>query len=98
MEKSPPRFKKYIFVCENSRDPSVRESCGPRGGTQIFDKLKAAVKERGLEGQIRVSRTGCLDICAMGPNVLIYPDTISYKFVKPGDVDEIIREQIEPTP
>ena len=95
MEKSNPRFNKYIFVCENSRNPSEeRKSCGPRGGVAICEKLKAAVKERGLQSKIRVTRTGCLDVCEQGPTVLIYPDNVWYKFVKPGDVEEIIREQI----
>ena len=107
MEKSPARFKKYIFVCGNSRPPGDdpgkslsrdgRESCGPRGGYDICDKLKAAVKERGLQGEIRVSKTGCLDVCAQGPNVLVYPDNVWYKKVSLKDIDQIIEEQITPS-
>jgi len=88
MEVTAPQFKKYIFVCENERDSGV--CCAPEG-MKIRESLKKAVKERGLASKIRVSRTGCLDVCAKGPNVLIMPDNIWCKGVSPGDLDEIIR-------
>ena len=38
------------------------------------------------------SRTGCLGLCGVGPNVSIYPDNIIYKSVKVEDVKEIVME------
>ena len=88
MESATPRFKKYIFVCENRRDEGA--CCGP-ASERIRERLKDAVKARGLEGTIRVSRSGCLDVCAEGPNVLISPDNVWLKHVSESDVEEILR-------
>ena len=59
-------------------------------GAHIREQLKSAVKERGLAGQIRVSRSGCLDVCSEGPNVLLMPDDIWFKRVAASDVEAIV--------
>lgn len=59
-------------------------------GVKIREELKKAVKERGLERTIRVSRTGCLDVCSEGPNVLLMPDNVWFKRVSKNDVEEIL--------
>ncbi len=87
MQESSPRFKKYLFVCEHSRDDGA--CCSPEGG-KIREILKERVKARGLSGVIRVSRSGCLDVCAEGPNVLLAPDYVWFSRVVEGDIDAII--------
>jgi len=88
MQSSKPHFLKYIFVCENKREEGA--CCGPRGGERLREFLKKAVKERGLADKVRVSRSGCLDVCSEGPNVLLMPDNIWFKRVREVDVEEII--------
>ncbi|PIQ86202.1 MAG: ferredoxin [Candidatus Omnitrophica bacterium CG11_big_fil_rev_8_21_14_0_20_45_26] len=92
MEISQPAFEKYIFVCENER-PDGR--CCGRLGSEIRDLLKQIVRERGLARKIRVSRTGCLDVCQQGPNVLIMPDNIWYKQVTIHDVNRILDDALK---
>ena len=89
MNTGAPRFKKYLFVCENSRDDGA--CCMPHG-ERIRESLKKTVKERGLASQIRVSRSGCLDLCAEGPNVLLMPDNKWFSRVLPEDLEEVLRE------
>ena len=91
MERSEPRFKRYLFVCENER--ADLDCCMPVG-LKIHEKLKKAVKERGLSDRVRVSRSGCLDACAEGPNVLMMPDNIWFKRVTEGDVEEILKASL----
>ena len=54
--------------------------------------MKDAVKNKGLSHRIRVSRSGCLDVCSEGPNVLLMPDNVWFKRVSENDVEKIIRE------
>lgn len=96
VQKSHPHFQKYIFVCLHERGPGEEESCGPKGAQGLLDKLKACVKEKKLSGKIRVSKTGCMDVCAKGPNILVYPDNVWYQGVEPDDISTIIKEQIDP--
>ncbi len=88
MEWSVPKFQKYVFVCENSRQEG---DCCSQKGARLRELLKTAVKERGYSSKVRVSRSGCLDACADGPNVLVMPDNVWFKRAAEGDVDEILR-------
>ena len=87
METSAPAFRKYIFVCENER--AEGRCCAPEG-SRLRELLKEKVNGRGLSEKVRVSRSGCLDVCAQGPNVLLMPDNLWFKRVAESDVDEII--------
>ena len=88
MQTVLPKFRKYIFVCENER---AQGDCCGHAGKNIREKLKELVKEKGLTRDIRVSRSGCLDVCSEGPNVLLMPDNVWFKRVGEGDVEEILR-------
>lgn len=88
METASPKFQKYVFICENSR---LEGDCCSEKGTRLRELLKSAVKERGYAAKVRVSRSGCLDTCADGPNVLVMPDNVWFKRVAETDVDEILR-------
>lgn len=89
MKTNPPRAKKYLFVCENAREDG--RCCMPQGA-QIREKLKKAVKDKGLAGQVRVSRSGCLDMCEEGPNVLLMPDNKWFSGVGLDDLEPILKE------
>ena len=90
MRKENLPFKKHIFVCVNERDEGA--CCGPAGGTQIREQLKQLVKDKGLKGTIRVSQSGCMDQCAKGPNVMVFPDNIWYLGVTQADIPRIFEE------
>ncbi len=89
MEVHKPRFKKYLFVCENTRE---KGSCCMPQGERLRESLKNRVKESGLSSSVRVSRSGCLDLCEQGPNVLLMPDNRWFSGVSEGDLDKIMRE------
>ncbi|HTL69906.1 MAG TPA: (2Fe-2S) ferredoxin domain-containing protein [Candidatus Eisenbacteria bacterium] len=92
METSLPAYKKYLFVCENSREEG--RCCAP-DGNRLRELLKQSAKEKGLAGRVRVSRAGCLDSCAEGPNVLLMPDNVWFKRVRENDVEAILRRAAE---
>ena len=89
MEVSRPRFQKYLFVCENTRADG--SACCGAAGASLYLKLKEAAKAAGFAGRVRVSRTGCLDACADGPNVLLMPDNTWFKKVSESDIDSILK-------
>ena len=95
MESKPSPYLKHLFVCVNRRDPGVT-CCSHTGGEAIKEKLKAFVKDNGLKGKVRVSSSGCMDLCAQGPNVMVEPDHRWYHHVTLEEVDRIIEEQLAP--
>jgi (2Fe-2S) ferredoxin len=52
--------------------------------------LKDTVNEKGWKGKVRISTSGCLGLCAKGPNVIIYPQKVWFSEVFPDDVVEIV--------
>ena len=81
------RFRHHVFVCENRRpDDDPRGCCAAKGSEEIRDAFKAEIHRRGLKGQIRANGAGCLDNCAQGPTVVVYPEGVWYTGVTPDDV------------
>lgn len=58
-----------LLVCNHRRRGAG--SCAATGGEPLRDALIAAVAARGLDW--RVSGTGCLGHCALGPNLKAAP-------------------------
>src|SRR3954452_10659812 len=89
------KFERHIFVCTNVRDASnPRGCCDPTGQAELPKALKAKLTERGLKGEVRANKSGCLDQCEHGPNLVVYPEGVWYGHVTPADVDEIIESHI----
>ena len=85
--------EKLILVCLNERADG-RASCLPRGAAEVHARLKGWVREHGLSGRVRVSRTGCLDQCALGVTVVVLPEFCWYGEVTPEDADRIIADHL----
>ncbi len=47
------------------------------------------------KGKVRVNRAGCLDRCAEGPVLVVYPEAVWYTYVDQEDVDEIIESHLK---
>lgn len=86
-------FQKHIFICVNERpDDDPRGSCK---GDALVAAFKTAMKKHGVSNRdVRANRAGCLDHCAAGPTVVVYPEAVWYGHVKVEDVDEIVRDHI----
>lgn len=97
MEKGEVPYEAIVFVCTNRREEGERVSCadGGRPGDKVRDLLKARVGELGLKGRVRVSASGCMDLCEEGPNVMVFKRTgerVWYKGVSEADLPRILAE------
>ena len=59
-----------------------------------MDNLRAAIKEHGLENDVKVVQTGCFGFCAQGPIVKVMPDNVFYVQVTPEDAKEIVETHV----
>jgi (2Fe-2S) ferredoxin len=90
-----PRYDYHIFICENSRDKSdPRGCCADKGSKNIRAVLKRRLKELGCHYRVRANAAGCLDACAHGPSMVIYPQGVWYGGVSEEDVEEIVQRHI----
>jgi len=91
-----PRPERQVLVCVNQRPAGhPRGSCAEKGSQQLFDQLKALLRERGLDGKVMLNRTYCLKHCSRGPTLAVQPDNVWYAGVAPSDLDEICAEHLE---
>ncbi|RZP31168.1 (2Fe-2S) ferredoxin domain-containing protein [bacterium] len=89
------KYNKHIFICVNDRgSDNQRQSCAKCGGMDIRMKFVKLINKHGLKGTVRANKSGCLDVCELGPAIVIYPDEIWYTNVQLDDVDEIFQSNI----
>ena len=89
------RFRHHVFVCENRRpDDDPRGCCAAKGSEAIRDALKDEIKRRGLKRSVRANSAGCLDSCADGPSIVVYPEGVWYGHVTLADVPEIVESHL----
>ena len=101
MERQRVPYQKILFVCVNRREPP-EACCAQRDSDALAAALKARIKALDLARHVRVSKSGCQDLCANGPNVMVFPDYVWYHGVGQQDVERIVQETVHglqpPTP
>lgn len=75
--------KKHVLVCTASH-------CAQKGANEVIGKLRLEIVRRSLDAEILVNNCGTIDLCDIGPNMVIYPDNIIYRGVTTKDLPEII--------
>ena len=90
-----PKFQRHVFICTNERDPSDdRGCCSARGSKEVVEAFKKQLHEAGLKRIVRPNKAGCLDQCAQGVTVVVYPEQVWYGGVKVEDVGSIVEEHL----
>ncbi|HSF68026.1 MAG TPA: (2Fe-2S) ferredoxin domain-containing protein [Nitrospiraceae bacterium] len=90
-----PRFARHIFVCTNQRDSDdPRGSCSKLGSEALHACFKQETKRLNLKNVVRANKAGCLDHCAQGPSVVIYPEGVWYQVKSEADVTEIMERHV----
>ncbi len=88
-------YQYHVFFCINQRANS-EACCGQFNAQAMRDYAKQRTKELGLhkEGKCRINTAGCLNRCAEGPVIVVYPEAIWYTYVDQSDIDEIIESHL----
>ena len=95
MREPAPKYRKHILICVNERAEGHRKgSCSRCGGPELRARFVQLISDHGLKGQVRASKTYCLDACELGPVVAIYPDDVWYVGVRPDDADAIFAASV----
>ena len=93
-------YKRHIFMCTNVRpEGHPRGCCMARaeamGGVEkVRGYAREKARQLGIEG-IRLNAAGCLDRCEYGPNMVIYPEGVWYRYESTQDIDEILETHVK---
>ena len=84
-------YKYHVFFCTNLRE-NGDACCQHHEAQAMRDYAKARIKALGIAGVsgVRINQAGCLDRCALGPVLVVYPQGTWYTYVDKADIDEII--------
>ena len=89
-------YERHVFFCLNER--AAEQACCARFNAQAaFEHCKTLVKAAGLAGpgKVRVNKAGCLDRCAAGPVLVVYPEAVWYSYVDLDDIEEIVTSHLQ---
>lgn len=88
-------YERHVFVCENRREADdPKGCCSAKGSAEIRSRLKKLAKDAGLKGRVRINAAGCLDQCAHGVTIVVYPEAVWYGAVTIADAEEIFRSHV----
>ena len=80
-------YRSHVLVCGGT-------GCTSSNSTAIIEALETQIAEKGLSEEIKVIRTGCFGLCALGPIMIVYPEGSFYSQVKVEDIPEIVEEHL----
>ena len=80
-------YRSHVLVCGGT-------GCTSSHSAEIIAEFEKEIAEKGLADEIKVIRTGCFGLCALGPIVVVYPEGAFYSQIKGEDVPEIVDEHL----
>jgi (2Fe-2S) ferredoxin len=84
----------HILVCNSYRIAGAAQgACNRKNAPAMIQYLTEGVADRGLDAVI--SSTGCLNVCAQGPVVVVHPQNVWYGGVESEDAMDEILDAIE---
>ena len=80
-------IRSHIMVCTGT-------GCTSSDSPKLITAFEEELKLEGMDQEVRVVKTGCFGLCAMGPIVMVFPEGACYTRVTVDDVHEIVAEHI----
>ncbi len=77
----------HVLVCAGA-------GCVSSGCKAVEESLVQAVRNLGLADEVRIVETGCMGPCDLGPVIVVYPEGVFYRKVKPEDAPVIAEEHL----
>lgn len=75
--------ERHILACTGNH-------CNQKGAAQVINRLRFELMRRKMNDRIMLNTCGTIDLCDIGPNLVIYPDNIVYSNITESDIPEIV--------
>ncbi len=80
-------YRSHVLVCGGT-------GCTSSNSAAIIEALEKEIEAKGLKDEVKVIKTGCFGLCALGPGMVVYPGGCFYSEVKVENVPEIVEEHL----
>lgn len=80
--------RKHVLIC-------TAQHCMQKGAHTVAGRLRIELKRKGLDVDVFANTCDSIDLCDIGPNILVYPDRIIYHGVTTKDIPDLI-ESLRP--
>ncbi|MBE6605658.1 MAG: NADH-quinone oxidoreductase subunit NuoF [Ruminococcaceae bacterium] len=80
-------IRSHVLICAGT-------GCTSSGSIAVSDALEKELAAKGLTDEIKIVKTGCFGLCALGPVMIIYPEGTFYSRVTAEDIPEIVEEHL----
>ncbi len=80
-------IRSQVLICGGT-------GCTSSGSVTLIEEFEKHIAENGLSEEVKIVKTGCFGLCALGPVVIVYPDGTFYSRVQKDDVAEIVSEHL----
>ncbi|MBQ3064757.1 MAG: NADH-quinone oxidoreductase subunit NuoF [Clostridia bacterium] len=82
---SASKYKRNVLVCGGT-------GCTSSHSEDIIKAFNEEIEKHNLTDEVKVVRTGCFGLCALGPIVIVYPEGCFYSMIEKENVPEIVEE------
>lgn len=76
---------KQVLICAGT-------GCSSSNSEKIISAFQKEILKNNIEKSVKIVKTGCFGLCALGPIVIVYPEATFYSLVTPEDVQEIVEK------
>ena len=80
-------IRSHVLICGGT-------GCTSSNSMVIANMMEEEIAKKGLGEEVKVVRTGCFGLCALGPIMIVYPEGTFYSRVTTDDVAEIVEEHL----
>ena len=90
-----PAYEVHVFCCTNTRPATHRRGCCASKGSQaLADYMCRRAMVTAAQRRIRINVSGCLNLCELGPAMVIYPEGVWYRYETDADIEEILNRHV----
>lgn len=75
--------KRHVLIC-------TAVHCNSKGAMDLAGRLRIELIRKKLDAEILVNNCGTIDLCDIGPNVVIYPDNVILRGVTLKDLPVLV--------
>lgn len=75
--------KRHVLICTASH-------CNSKGAMDLAGRLRIELIRKKLDAEIMVNNCGTIDLCDIGPNVVVYPDNVILRGVTLKDLPVLV--------